>query len=183
MTSKEELPPHLLRSFLAVADTRSFTAAGTRLGLGQSTVSQHIMRMEGVVGRRLLMRDTHSVSLTEDGDAMLEFARNVLEANERMTRFFSGKGKRERLRLGISEDFAMSGLASVLTAFRRRDPQVDIELTVGLTDKFVQHVYDRHDRGYGLRVRRGNEPPTPGFFRIAGDWSHGPGRPAVDGGA
>lgn len=143
MTSKEELPPHLLRSFLAVADTRSFTAAGTRLGLGQSTVSQHIMRMESVVGRRLLMRDTHSVSLTEDGDAMLEFARNVLEANERMTRFFSGKGKRERLRLGISEDFAMSGLASVLTAFRRRDPQVDIELTVGLSG----YLYQRFDAG------------------------------------
>jgi DNA-binding transcriptional LysR family regulator len=143
MATDIDLKPALLRSFLGVAESRSFTAAGVRLGLGQSTVSQHIRRLEEAVGRQLLMRDTHSVRLTEDGDAMLEFARNVLEANERMTGFFSDQRQRERLRLGISEDFAMLGLADVLTAFRRRDPHVDIELTVGLSG----YLYQRFDAG------------------------------------
>ena len=39
------LPPLLLRSFLAVAETRSFTRAAERLGLRQSTVSQHIRKL------------------------------------------------------------------------------------------------------------------------------------------
>ena len=138
-----DLPPALLRSFLAVAETRSFTAAGARLGLGQSTVSQHIKRLEASIGRRVLMRDTHSVSLTQDGDAMVELARNILDANQRVERFFTDKQRRETLHLGISEDFAMSRLADVLTAFRRRDPHVDIELTVGLSG----YLYQRFDAG------------------------------------
>lgn len=45
------------------------------------------------------------------------------------------------------------------------------ELTVGINDKFVQHVYDRHDREYELVVRRGDEPPAAGFFRLTAGWS------------
>ena len=53
-------PTHL-ESFLAVAQTRSFTEAGRRLGLQQSTISQHIRKLEVAAGRRLFVRDTHSV--------------------------------------------------------------------------------------------------------------------------
>jgi lipopolysaccharide transport system ATP-binding protein len=45
------------------------------------------------------------------------------------------------------------------------------ELSVGINDKFVQHVYDRHDRAYELVVRRGDEPPAAGFFRLRAAWS------------
>lgn len=134
--------PNLLRSFLAVADLHSFTAASVRLGLQQSTVSQHVRRLEDALDRKLLVRDTHSVSLTADGDAMVEFARSVLDAHGRMHRFFS-RSTRTRLHLGISEDFAMSGLADVLTAFRQHYPNVDLELTVGLSG----YLYQRFDAG------------------------------------
>lgn len=139
-----DLHPSVLRSFLAVADTLSFTTAGAQLDIRQSTVSQHIKRLEDAVGQRLLLRDTHSVVLTLEGDAMVEMARNVLDANERLANFFLDRGKRERLRLGISEDFAMSRLANVLAAFRRDDPHVDIELTVGLSG----YLYRRFDAGH-----------------------------------
>ena len=43
-----------LRSFVAVEQAGSFTAAAERLGLGQSTVSQHVQRLEASLGRRLL---------------------------------------------------------------------------------------------------------------------------------
>lgn len=138
-----DLNPSILRSFLAVADSLSFTAAGAQLDMRQSTVSQHVRKLEDSVGQRLLLRDTHSVALTQEGDAMVEMARDVLAANERLAHFFLDRGKRERLRLGISEDFAMSRLANVLIAFRRHAPQVDIELTVGLSG----YLYRRFDAG------------------------------------
>lgn len=47
------------------------------------------------------------------------------------------------------------------------------ELTVGINDEFVQHVYDRRDHSYELIVRRGDDPPAAGFFRISGTWSVG----------
>jgi DNA-binding transcriptional LysR family regulator len=81
-----------LRTFLAVSQTLSFTQAARRLGLRQSTVSQHVRRLEDATGRQLFTRDTHSVELTEDGEAMLGFARRILEVQEQASAFFTGTG-------------------------------------------------------------------------------------------
>lgn len=129
----DPIHPDLLRSYAAIAETGSFTGAARRLGLRQSTVSQHIKRLEAATGRRLLDRDTHRVRVTPDGEVMLDHARRVLEANERMARFLTAAPLRGRLRLGASEDFVLSALPDVLAAFARRHPEVDVELTAGLS--------------------------------------------------
>ncbi len=125
--------PVQLRTFLAVAQTLSFTQAAQRLGVQQSTVSQHVRKLEAAAGRRLFARDTHGVDLTEDGEAMLGFARTILEANERAAGFFAGTRLRGRLRFGASEDFVLTRLPEVLEGFRRDHPEVDLELTVELS--------------------------------------------------
>ncbi len=135
--------PVWLQSFVAVAELKSFTLAAQRLGVRQSTVSQHVKHLEHAVQRALLARDTHAVAPTPDGDAMVDFARTVLEANGRLTRFFSGSELRGRLRFGASEDFVMAGLEGVLAAFSQRHASVDLELTVGLSGV----LYERYDAG------------------------------------
>jgi DNA-binding transcriptional LysR family regulator len=132
--------PGQLRTFLAVAQTLSFTQAARRLGLRQSTVSQHVRRLEEASGRLLFTRDTHSVELTEDGEAMLGFARTILAAHERATAFFAGTRLRGRLRFGASEDFVLTRLPEILESFRRENPEVDLELTVGLSGTLHQHL-------------------------------------------
>ncbi|MFF4399047.1 LysR substrate-binding domain-containing protein [Streptomyces sp. NPDC001480] len=125
--------PAQLRTFLAVAQTLSFTRAARRLGLRQSTVSQHVRRLEDAVGRQLFLRDTHSVELTEDGEAMLGFARRILAAHEQAAAFFTGTRVRGRLRFGASEDFVLTRLPEILEGFRYDHPEVDLELTVELS--------------------------------------------------
>ncbi|MGA5872761.1 LysR substrate-binding domain-containing protein [Streptomyces cinereoruber] len=125
--------PTQLRTFLAVAQTLSFTRAAERLGLRQLTVSQHVRRLEEATGRPLFSRDTHRVELTEDGEAMLGFARTILQAHERAAAFFGGTRLRGRLRFGASEDFVTTRLPEILESFRREHPEVDLELTVGLS--------------------------------------------------
>lgn len=125
--------PAQLRTFLAVAQTLSFTAAARRLGVRQSTVSQHVRRLEDAAGRQLFVRDTHRVELTVDGEAMLGFARTILEAHERASAFFSGTRPRGRLRFGASEDFVQTRLPEILRSFRHEHPEVDLELTVELS--------------------------------------------------
>ncbi|MFF1281328.1 LysR substrate-binding domain-containing protein [Streptomyces sp. NPDC058299] len=125
--------PTQLRTFLAVAQTLSFTQAARRLGLRQSTVSQHVRRLEDAAGRQLFSRDTHAVELTEDGEAMLGFARRILAVHEQATAFFTGTRVRGRLRFGASEDFVLTRLPEILEAFRYDHPEVDLELTVELS--------------------------------------------------
>ncbi len=133
----------LLNSFLMVARTRSFSEAGRRLGLGQPTVSQHVRRLEEAVGRRLFLRDTHTVTPTADGEAMTELARGILEANDRARRYFAGSELRGRVRFGASEDFVASRLPELLRDFIRLHPSVEIELTVALSGV----LYEQLDAG------------------------------------
>lgn len=133
MMTAPRLDPSWLDSFLAVSRAASFTEAASQLNLRQSTVSQHIRRLEDAVGRRLFIRDTHSVRLTPDGDAMVEFARGIVAANERAHAHFAHSQVRGRLRFGASEDFVLTGLPELLRNFMRNFPLVDLELTVGLS--------------------------------------------------
>lgn len=128
------LDPVLLRSFVAVSRALSFTRAAERLGVRQSTVSQHVRKLEDAIGRTLLARDTHTVALTADGEAMLEFATTILEAGDRALAHFRSVEVRGRLRLGVSEDLVVTRMAAILDGFRRRHPGVDLVLTVGLSE-------------------------------------------------
>ncbi|HTH97250.1 MAG TPA: LysR family transcriptional regulator [Stellaceae bacterium] len=127
------LDPIQLESFLVVTETRNFSEAARRLGLTQSTVSQHVRKLEENAGRRLFVRDTHSVTMTPDGEAMRGFARSILEANARARAYFAGSELRGRIRFGAAEDFVYSGLPDLLRDFMRRHALVDLELTVALS--------------------------------------------------
>lgn len=124
---------HHLDSFLMVQQTGSFTEAGIRLGVGQSTVTQHIQRLEKALGRQLVTRDTHRVSLTADGEALIGYARGMLEINGRVLSLFGESRLRGRLRLGVSEDVVANRLTGILEDFIRLHPLVDLELTVALS--------------------------------------------------
>src|ERR1700758_1966602 len=144
--------PQLLATFLAVEQTGSFTRAAARLGIQQPTVSQHIRRLEQQTGRVLVLRDTHSVSLTADGEAMIGFARNILTACEQAAAYFSGSRPSGRLRIGISDDLALTRLPQILRDFRRDNPLVDFDLTVDQSGLLHQRLErDRLDVFIGKR--------------------------------
>jgi len=163
-----------LTSFLAVAQSRNFSEAARRLGLRQSTVSQHIRKLEEDTGRRLFLRDTHSVALTPDGEAMIGFAKSIVETNDRAARYFAGSQLRGRLRFGASEDFVSSGLSELLRAFVREHALVDLELTVGLSAR----LYERLDNGeldLVLAKRRAGDERGRLVWRDRLAWIGGPG--------
>ncbi|MCU1550133.1 MAG: LysR family transcriptional regulator [Glaciihabitans sp.] len=122
--------PVLLTTFLAVAETRSFTRAGVQLGLSQPTVSQHVRKLEDAAGRLLVSRDTRDVRLTDNGDAMAGFARTILAAHASASSYFSGSAMKGRLRFGAGDDLAITQLPRILRHFRQLYPQINLELTV-----------------------------------------------------
>ena len=127
-----------LNSFVMLEQTGSFTAAAERLGIGQSTMTQHIQRLEKALGRQLVFRDTHHVRLTGEGEALLGHARSMLDLNGKVTSLFSESRLRGRLRLGVSEDVVANRLTAILEDFIRLHPFVDLELTVALSAVLYQ---------------------------------------------
>ncbi|OLR94436.1 LysR family transcriptional regulator [Actinokineospora bangkokensis] len=153
------IDPALLRTFLTVAEAGGFSEAARRLGLGQSTVSHHVRRLEGLIGRVLFERDTHSVHLTGDGQAMTSFARGILDQQDRALRYFARPGLRGRVRFGVCEDYLLGHAADVLGRFRRVHPGVDVELSVELSvvlhrrlaEGDLDLVVAKRDSGQGIR--------------------------------
>lgn|SRR3954447_3703828 len=136
--------PAQLRTFLAVAETRSFTQAAARLGVRQPTVSNHVRRLEEATGRQLLARDTHAVTLTPDGEAMIGFAGAILAAYTPAQRYFAGPQPRGRVRLGMSDDLALTRLPEILRAFRSEHPLIDIELLVDQSGSLHRRLERNH---------------------------------------
>ena len=127
-----------LNSFVMLHQTGSFTQAAARLGVGQSTVTQHIQRLEKALGRQLIQRNTHHVKLTTEGEALLGYARSMLDLDSKVASLFGESRLRGRLRLGVSEDVVASRLTSILEDFIRLHPLVDLELTVALSAVLYQ---------------------------------------------
>lgn len=136
--------PEHLRSFLAVSESLSFTRAAATLGIRQPTVSQHIRKLEDEVGRPLLVRDTRTVALTADGEAMARFARTIIAANEAAVGHFTGSELSGRLRFGVTDDLALTPVPKILREFRRLYPQIVLELTVSQSLTLQRRVESGH---------------------------------------
>lgn len=150
--------PVQLRSLLAVASTLSFSRAADQLGLSQPTVSGHIRKLEEAAGRPLFVRDTRTVLLTADGEAMAGFARTILAAHQEAVNAFAGPGLAGRLRFGVSDDLALTALPRILREFRRLYPRIDLELTVGQSAQ----VHRRVEAGHIDVAFVKHEPGEPG---------------------
>ncbi len=135
------LDPAFLRTFLAVIDCGSFSAAARALGISQPSVSDHIKRLEQFAGQQLFRRSTHAVALTVHGESMVQFARSIIEVNERARRHFANTRTRQTLRFGASEDLVTEWLPEILKDFTSTHPDVDIEFTIALSRDLV-HRFD-----------------------------------------
>lgn len=161
--------PVWLNTFVTVAASSSFTDAGRRLGLTQSSVSDHIRRLESSSGRRLFVRDTHSLALTADGESLLVHARLILAAHARAEAQFNAPRLRGRVRFGTSDDLAMGPLPDMLAAFRNKHPEVELEITIGLTSELYQRL-DDGDLDLIVGKRRPDEQRGETMFRVPLVW-------------
>ncbi len=136
------LDPLHLQTFVTITEVGSFSEAARRLGLSQSSVSEHVKKLESFSGCRLFLRDTHSNVLSEEGQAMLEFARVILETTGRARRHFSRLVKRRRLRLGASADLAIGWLGEIVRTFMLDHPDVDLDFTIALSRTLIEQFDD-----------------------------------------
>jgi DNA-binding transcriptional LysR family regulator len=128
--SFQDLDIDLLRCLVAVADAKGFTAAGKVLGRTQSAVTIKIQRLEQLVDRQLLKRTSRSLSLTEEGELLLGYARRILDLHDEGLRRVAAPPLDGTLHLGIAEHFVPERLPLFLSQFARTYPRVKLEVVV-----------------------------------------------------
>lgn len=134
----------LLRTFVTVAEAKSFTRAGQRPGRSQSAVSLQMRRLEHQVGVTLMSRDPRHVVLTEEGDAFLPKARRLLRVNDEILAEVRGDDIEGEVRLGAPEDFATVHLPDILGHFARLHPKVSLTVTCDLTLHLIDRLREGH---------------------------------------
>ncbi|HEY0734564.1 MAG TPA: LysR family transcriptional regulator [Herpetosiphonaceae bacterium] len=130
---------HLL-TFMAVAETGSFTAAATRLGFTQPAVSQHIKALEAQVGEvRLFRRVGKTMRLTHAGEELLVHARDVVAMATRAEQhMLSLRGHvTGRVGIGCAPTTGERIIPALLAAFHGKHPGVRFAVDVGLSDQLL----------------------------------------------
>lgn len=117
----------LLRYFIAIADTGTFTRAAEQLHVSQPALSQQIRKLENDLGFPLFHRGTRTITLTGQGQELLDPARAAVaaaDAYDRRARDLSAGSHR----LTIGYRAANDPTRRMVAAFRTNRPQVEVVL-------------------------------------------------------
>lgn len=123
---RQQFPPDLLRSFVIIAEEGSFQEAARRIGRTQSAVSMQIQRLEQMIGHQLFRRERPNIRLTAKGEALLGYARRILELQEEAWITINQAAPEGVLRFGIPDDYAGGVLPRILENFAAGAPQVEV---------------------------------------------------------
>jgi DNA-binding transcriptional LysR family regulator len=133
-------------SFLAVADEGSFARAGDRLGIGRSSVSRNVQKLEAQLDTRLFLRTTRSTSLTREGELFYENCRpgveRIVQALDEMRELRNGP-PRGQLRICSTPGFGRKIVAPLLHGFHAQYPGITFELL--LNDRVSDFSGERID--------------------------------------
>jgi DNA-binding transcriptional LysR family regulator len=139
-TSLPLLELDLLRTFIAIVDTGSFAAAADCVLRTPSAVSMQIKKLEDLLGRQLLARDSRSVSLTRDGELLVEHARRLLALNRETVAKFITPDVAGEVRLGAPDDVAERFLPNMLRMLADSHSGITVNVFVDSSKNLIEMV-------------------------------------------
>lgn len=135
-----------LQTFVAIADTGSFTRAAERVFKTQSAVSMQMRRLEERIGKQLFMKDGRGNRLTAEGERLLNFARRMLRLNNEAIAAFDDNRLEGMLRIGTPDDYADRYMPEIIMRFAKTHPNVELyivcEPSVDLAEKMAKGELD-----------------------------------------
>ncbi|WP_260471775.1 LysR family transcriptional regulator, partial [Pandoraea apista] len=141
-----------LRTFVAVAEAGSLSAAAPRVFLSQSSVSEQVRKLEERVGVTLFTRGKQGVATTPAGERLLTHARQLIAQSERAWHDVRGFSLAGELRLAITDYFRPGDVARMLRHLSVAYPSLRIHVTI-LKSGVIESGYDSGDFDIGLSMR------------------------------
>ncbi|MEM9782296.1 MAG: LysR family transcriptional regulator [Pseudomonadota bacterium] len=134
--------PHQITAFTESARQRSFSAAAKVLGVTQSSITQHVAKLEGLVGTQLFTRQRDGLVLTKAGRSLFDLTDQMrsLEESvyEHLTRF--GSLKAGYLRIIAN---APRPALKYIAAFNRQHPGIEVSLSLGTWEHLSESLRNR----------------------------------------
>lgn len=148
----------LMRTFIRIVEAGSLSSAARQLETTQATVSRRLQSLESMLGSRLILRTTHAMKLTDDGERCYQHARQVVDAWLALEDEMSIADERPVgvLRVRAPHAFGQQQLLGPLVSFLQRYPQLAVEWM--LNDKTVDFLSDNID--CAIRVGAEVDPAT-----------------------
>ena len=156
-----------LTAFVRVVDSGGFSAAGRRLNMSTTMVSNHIQALEDRLGARLLNRTTRKVSLTEVGRAYYDRCVQILADIEQADDIAGALQSTPRGTLRIyTATHTVQFIAPVVAEFLGTYPDVKVDLTMG------ERAIDVLDEGFDVAIRLTPPPDSSLIVRSLATWRH-----------
>ena len=156
-----------LTAFVRVVDSGGFSAAGRRLEMSTTMVSNHIRALEERLGARLLNRTTRKVSLTEVGKVYYDRATQILADIEQADDIAGALQSTPRGTLRIyTGTHIVPFVAPVVDEFLNRYPDVKVDLNMG------ERPIDIIDEGFDVAIRLTSPPNSSLIVRSLATWRH-----------
>jgi DNA-binding transcriptional LysR family regulator len=156
-----------LTAFVRVVDSGGFSAAGRKLNMSTTMVSNHVQSLEDRLGARLLHRTTRKVSLTEVGKTYYDRCTQILADLEQADDIAGSSQSIPRGTLRIyTATHIVQYVGPVVAEFLACYPEVKVDLTMG------ERTVDMIDEGYDVAVRLTPPPDSSLIVRSLATWRH-----------
>jgi len=120
--------PDLLRTYVTILDTGSFTAAARKVHRTQSAVSMQMRRLEQMLGGELFERAGRKVKLTPNGEIFLDHARRILREYDEALAALRQDDTSTEITIGVPDDYAMTILPNILSDLVQAFPSLRLTI-------------------------------------------------------
>jgi DNA-binding transcriptional LysR family regulator len=143
-SNTDKLDSDLLRTFIAISNTGSFTKGADRIYRSQSAVSLQIKRLEEILGQRVFERRSRGVLLTPTGEKLRPIAQRIINTLDTTIGELRVGALTGSIRIGIPDEYGETILPEVIAVFARKHPQIEIEVHCGFSANFPKALA-RHE--------------------------------------
>ena len=153
--------------FTRIAELGTLSAAARERDVPVSQVTRSLARLEAACGARLMHRNTHGLSLTDEGDTFLAYSRRLLDTTAELSSELSGKisGPSGWVRISVSPLVAQMLIAPSLSGLYQRHPQLHIDLCAD------DRMADMAREGIDIAIRTGTPNSETLVARQIGSYS------------
>lgn len=131
-----------LKTFIAIAETGSFTKAADQVFKTQSAVSMQMRRLEERISQPIFVKDGRINRLTDDGERLLCYARKMLKLNDETICAFTGEQLEGSIRFGTADDYAERFMPSIIAQFSKSNPNVELNILCEPSPELLRKMND-----------------------------------------